>query len=171
VAEVRFAGVRLDGATALPGCDAQLVARVLQAVRILLSADALGAAQRALAMAVEYAKHREQFGVVIGSFQAVQHLCAEVVAEIDPVQSLLWYAAYAWDQGLPEAATLSALLKAHTAETTTQAVAVTTQVHGGIGFTHECDHHIFYQRVGYARQLFGTPDQLRAEAAALQFPG
>ncbi len=169
----RLAEVRLDGAEAeaslgrLPISARQ---RALQAARVALAADAFGAAQRGLEAAVDYAKQRQQFGRVIGSFQAVQHVCAEVFAELDPVQSLLWYAAHAWDESsAPEDAAvreLVSLAKAHACDTATFAVTQATQVFGGIGFTWECDMHLWYKRVGYDRQVLGGPEELREMAAA-----
>ncbi len=158
---------RLPGASGLGGAAAE---RALEAGRIALAADALGAALEGLRIAVEYAKQREQFNQVIGSFQAVKHLCAETIAELDPIQSLLWYTAYAWDQGNDDARRLAPLLKAHASEAATSAVTTCTQVFGGIGFTWECDMHLYFKRVGYDRQMLGSPSDLFALAAALELP-
>jgi alkylation response protein AidB-like acyl-CoA dehydrogenase len=128
----------------------------------------LGASDRALALAVDYAKQRKQFGRVIGSFQAVKHLCAEMVAEIEPARALLWYAAHAFDSA-PEESPLHALLaKSHLAEVATRVVRTATEVHGGIGFTDECDLHLWFKRTALDRQLLGGPERLRAQAARLQ---
>jgi alkylation response protein AidB-like acyl-CoA dehydrogenase len=166
----RLAELRFDSAVAalerMPGeLGREARERVVAAERIALAADALGACYRAIQLAVEYAKRREQFGRVIGSFQAVKHLCAEMIADTDPVQSLLWYAAHAWDRHDPEAPRLAALLKSHVAEVGAEVASKATQVFGGMGFTWDCDVHWFYQRTAYARQVAGTPDRLRAEAA------
>jgi alkylation response protein AidB-like acyl-CoA dehydrogenase len=170
-AELIFDGVALSSAGRLPDATASgAAARALQAGRVALAADAVGAAQEGLRIAVDYAKQREQFGQVIGSFQAVKHLCAETVASIDPVQSLLWYTAYAWDRGLDEARHLVPLLKGHATETATAAVTTCTQVFGGIGFTWECDMHLYFKRAGYDRQMLGGPDQMFALAAAIEHP-
>ncbi|HVR28214.1 MAG TPA: acyl-CoA dehydrogenase family protein [Thermoanaerobaculia bacterium] len=144
--------------------------RALEAGRVALAADALGAAQEGLSLAVEYAKQREQFGRVIGSFQAVKHMCAETVAAIDPIQSLLWYTAYAWDRGLDQARHLVPLLKGHATEAATEAVTTCTQVFGGIGFTWECDMHLYFKRAGYDRQMLGGPAEMFALAAASEYP-
>jgi alkylation response protein AidB-like acyl-CoA dehydrogenase len=174
VGELVFDGVTLSSVerlpAAAPGGNATAAERALQAGRIALAADALGAALEGLRIAVEYAKQREQFNQVIGSFQAVKHMCAETAAALDPIQSLLWYTAYAWDQRLDEARHLAPLLKAHTAETATDAVTTCTQVFGGIGFTWECDMHIYFKRVGYDRQVLGSPGEGFALAAARRHP-
>jgi alkylation response protein AidB-like acyl-CoA dehydrogenase len=70
------------------------IARMLDAGRIALAADSLGACEAMIEQAVAYAKQRKQFGRVIGSFQAVKHMCAEMIAELEPARSLLWYAAH-----------------------------------------------------------------------------
>ena len=169
--EVQLGGVEVDVEDEMNGGDAARgFARALDAGRIALSADALSAAQEAHRIAVEYAKQRQQFNRFIASFQAVKHMCAEVIAEVDPVQSLVWYTADAWDTEADEAAHLVPLLKAHATETATQATTTTTQVFGGIGFTHECDSHLYFKRAGYDRQMLGGPSEMRRLAADLQFP-
>jgi len=142
--------------------------RMLAAGRVALAADLLGACERAVEMAVDYAKQRQQFGRPIGSFQAVKHLCAEMVAELEPARSLVWYAGHAFDQRPEEAPFLAAHAKAHLAEVGTQIARTATEVHGGIGFTDEHDLHLWFKRVGLDRQLLGGPDVLREEAAKLQ---
>lgn len=168
VAEVTFSGVDLNAAESLGGGGGG-TKRALHAARIALAADALGAAQKGLHMAVDYARERRQFGRIIGSFQAVKHICAEVLAEVEPVQSLLWHTADAWDTGADEIDHFAPLLKAHATDVASRAVTMTTQVFGGIGFTHECDMHIFYKRVGQDRQMLGNPTALREQAAAAKY--
>lgn len=171
IAELDFDGVTVDDEDFLAGAPAvETMARAVDAGRVMLAADAVGAAQQGLQIAVEYAKGREQFNRVIASFQAVKHMCAETIAEVDPVQSLLWYTAYAYDQGLDEAAHLVPSLKAHATETATTATTTCTQVFGGIGFTQECDMNLYFKRAGYDRQMLGSPDEMRRLAAAVQFP-
>ena len=174
VGELVFDGVALSSLERLPaasdGGNVAIAERALQAGRVALAADALGAALEGLRIAVEYAKQREQFNQVIGSFQAVKHMCAETAAALDPIQSLLWYTAYAWDQNLDEARRLAPLLKGHATETATDAVTTCTQVFGGIGFTWECDMHLYFKRAGYDRQMLGSPGEMFALAAALEHP-
>jgi alkylation response protein AidB-like acyl-CoA dehydrogenase len=143
--------------------------RALAAARIVLAADLVGAAQRALEIAVGYSLERRQFGRVVGSYQAVKHLCAERAAELEPLQAMVWHAAHAWDTGAPEAAWLAPLAKAHAADVAMETVTQATQVFGGMGFTWECDAHLYYQRVVQSRQLLGGPVELRAEAAAIRY--
>ncbi len=144
----------------------RLVERVIAAGRIAIAADVLGACGRAIEMAVAYAMQREQFGRPIATFQAVKHLCAEMVAELEPARALVWYAAHAFDEGSPDAAQMARHAKAHLCEIGTAIVRTATEVHGGIGFTSECDLHLWFKRVGLDRQLLGNPEIVRAEAAA-----
>ena len=148
----------------------EAIDRARQAARIALAADALGASQQGLDIAVEYSLGREQFGRVIASYQGLKHVCAEVVAEIDPIQSLVWFAAFSWDKGDADSAWLAPLTKAHATDAGTSAVTQATQVFGGMGFTWECDMHLSYKRVGFDRQILGSPGALRREAADIQHP-
>ncbi len=153
----------------LPGSsDPNVCARVMDAGRILLAADTLGAAGQMLTRAVAYSKERVQFGRAIGSFQAVKHLCAEMAAELEPCRAMLWYAAHAFD-ALPDEARLAAChTKAHLSEVGTFVARTATEVHGGVGFTDELGLHLWFKRIGANRQLLGGPDRLRQEAAELQ---
>ena len=166
VGELVFDNVAAD---ALPGSgDPEVCARVIDAGRIMLAADTLGAAQHMLTRAVAYSKERVQFGRVIGSFQAVKHMCAEMAAELEPCRAMMWYAAHAFD-AIPDEARLTAChTKAHVSEVGTFVARTSTEVHGGIGFTDELGLHLWFKRIGANRQLLGGPDQAREEAAKLQ---
>jgi alkylation response protein AidB-like acyl-CoA dehydrogenase len=164
-AELGFAGVApeavYDGAGAA-------IARMLDAGRIALAADALGACESMIGQAVAYAQERRQFGRPIGSFQAVKHLCAEMIAELEPARSLLWYAAHAFDALPDEAPLLACHLLAHVSEIGREIASTATQVHGGIGWTDEQNLHFWFKRIAVARHLLGGPELLRERAAALQ---
>ncbi len=168
VGEIVFEDVVVDAATRFEIPDgAAVLERAIDAARVALAADSLGASERSLEEAVRYALTREQFGRVIGSFQAVKHMCAEVFAEVEPVRSLLWYAGFAWDEKQGDAAATIALLKSHATEVATEATTTCVQVYGGMGFTWECDMQLWFKRAGYNRQMFGSPTALRERAAAL----
>jgi alkylation response protein AidB-like acyl-CoA dehydrogenase len=168
VGEIFFDDVVVDDATRFDIPDAAAVLeRAIDAARVALAADSLGAAERSLEEAVRYALTREQFGRVIGSFQAVKHMCAEVFAEVEPVRSMLWYAAFAWDEKRDDAAATIALLKSHATEVATEATTTCVQVYGGMGFTWECDMQLWFKRAGYNRQMLGSPTALRERAALL----
>jgi alkylation response protein AidB-like acyl-CoA dehydrogenase len=146
----------------------EAIDRMLVAGRVILAADVLGACEAMIEQAVAYAKERKQFDRVIGSFQAVKHLCAEMVAELEPARSLLWYAAHAFD-ALPEEAPLMAChVLSHVSEIGREIASVATQVHGGIGWTDEQNLHFWFKRIANARHLLGGPELLRDRAAGLQ---
>jgi alkylation response protein AidB-like acyl-CoA dehydrogenase len=162
----RYAEVRLANAEA-QAVLAGALPRTLAAGRIALSFDSLGASERALELAVEYALQRKQFGRVIGSFQAVKHMLAEIAAQLEPSRSLCWYAAHAFDHEPAEAERFAALCKAHVAEVATEVLRKATEVHGGIGFTEQYDLHLWFRRVALSRPLFGNPEVLRAQTLPL----
>jgi alkylation response protein AidB-like acyl-CoA dehydrogenase len=148
--------------------DPAVLGRLLDATRVMLAADTLGAAQCMLDRAVAYAKEREQFNRPIGSFQAVKHMCAEMAAALEPCRAMVWYAAHALDQ-VPEEAHLTAChTKAHLSEVGTFVAKTATEVHGGMGFTDLLGLHYWFKRIGYNRQLLGAPELLRDEAARAQ---
>ena len=148
--------------------DPAVLQKTLDVGRVMLAADTLGAAQNMIDQAVAYAKEREQFNRPIGSFQAVKHMCAEMVAALEPCRSLVWFAAHALDE-LPDEATLTAChTKAHLAEVGKFVAKTATEVHGGMGFTDLLGLHYWFKRVGFNRQLLGSPELIRDEAARVQ---
>jgi alkylation response protein AidB-like acyl-CoA dehydrogenase len=98
----------------------------------------------------------------------VKHLCAEMLAELEPARSLVWYAAHAFDAVPEEASLVACHAKAHLSEIGPAIVRTATEVHGGIGFTDEQNLHHWFKRVGVDRQLLGSPELLRQQAARLQ---
>ncbi|MFN4025161.1 MAG: acyl-CoA dehydrogenase family protein [Hyphomonas sp.] len=161
-----FHEVRLDGVK--PLVSVQPGEELLAFARLLVAADTLGAAQAMLDKAVAYAKERQQFGRVIGSFQAVKHMCAEMAAKLEPSRALIWHAAHALDIGDAEGPLMATLAKAHLAEVGTFVARTATEVHGGMGFTDLVGLHYWFKRIGVNRQLFGSPEQARQTAAELQ---
>lgn len=162
--------VRLQDAEAEPlsGGVGEVEEPLLSAGRVALAADTLGAAQSMLDKAVAYAGEREQFNRPIGSFQAVKHLCAEMAAELEPCRAFVWYAAHAFDAVPSERSLMACHAKAHLAETGTFVARTATEVHGGMGFTDLLGLHYWFKRIGYNRQLLGSPERLREEAARVQ---
>ena len=144
------------------------IEKTIDAGRIMLAADSVGAAQVMIDKSVEYAKERKQFGRVIGSFQAVKHMCAEMVAKLEPCRSLIWYAAYSQDFIEDEARLLSCHAKAHLSEVGQDIARVSTQVFGGMGFTDLLGMHYWFKRIGLSRQILGGPEKVRQEAALIQ---
>jgi alkylation response protein AidB-like acyl-CoA dehydrogenase len=116
-------------------------------------------------MTLEYVKGRKQFGVPVGSFQAVSHRCAQMLLQTESVRSTAYYAAWAADADparLPEAA---ALAGAAAAESGREVTASAIQAHGGIGFTWEADVHWLYKRAQLDAALLGGSRRHRAALA------
>jgi len=155
----RFATVAGDGEP--------LGAGAADRVRAALAAEIVGVCQRALDMTLEYVKDRRQFGVPVGSFQAVSHRCAQMLLSTETGRSAAYFAAWAADadpERLPEAAALAA---AATAAGGRDVTAAAIQAHGGIGFTWEADVHWLYKRAQLDGALLGGAGRHRAALARL----
>ena len=157
-------GQRIGG-----GADATgAVARTLDRLGVAAVVDGVGAAQRALELAVEYAKERVQFGKPIGSFQAVQHLCADMLRTVELGRAAAYYACWALDEAPPEEAHRAAVLaQAFAADAFPQLGGTAIQVFGGIGFTWEHDIHLYYKRLLSQSVALGTANDYLAELAHL----
>ena len=137
-----------------------------------VSADIVGAMRGALEGAVEYSKRRVQFGVPIGSFQAVQHLCAESLVKVEAADSVTKYAAWAVDELDPAAALLAArTAKAYASSVARDVPETVMQVYGGIGQTWECIAHFYLRRALLDRQVLGTEQAQLALIAASRLGG
>ena len=148
--------------------DRSIIEKVLDAGRIMLAADTVGAAQVMLDKSVAYSLERKQFGRLIGSFQAVKHMCAEMAAELEPCHSMIWHAAHCFDNVPEEARLMACQTKAHISEVGQQVSKTATEVHGGMGFTDELGLHYWFKRIGLNRQLLGSPELIREEAGRIQ---
>ena len=93
---------------------------------------------------------------MIGSFQAVKHMCAEMAAELEPCRSLVWYAAHAFTSIPEEGRLMASHAKAHLAEVGKFVARKSTEVHGGMGITDLLGMHYWFKRIGFNRQLLGT---------------
>jgi alkylation response protein AidB-like acyl-CoA dehydrogenase len=153
---------RLIGAA---GSAADVVARTLRHAVVALAAEQVGGAQRCLDMSVDYAKIRMQFGRPIGSFQAIKHMCADLLLEVESARSAAYYAAWAAAEQSDELPLVASLAKAFCSETYFRAAADNIQVHGGIGFTWEHDAHLYYRRAKSTEVMLGTPEEHREIAA------
>ena len=153
-------GIRLQN-------DGRPFNKLIEVGSLAIAADSLGGMERALEMAVEYSKVREQFGKPIGSFQALKHAAAEIVSELEPARALLWYAAYAFDAGLPDAAKMIAMAKARLCDIYSRGSDRAVLMHGGIGFTWEHDMHLWFKRARFNESYFGAPAFHREMVAEL----
>jgi alkylation response protein AidB-like acyl-CoA dehydrogenase len=142
--------------------------RVIDAGRVVLAADTLGAAQHMFDAALAFVKQREQFGRIIGSFQAVKHQFADMATMLEPCRAMVWYAAYAQD-ALPAEARVTALqTKAHLDDVAREIARMATEAHGGMGFTDLLGLHYWFKRIMFNRQMLGAPEHCREEAARVQ---
>jgi alkylation response protein AidB-like acyl-CoA dehydrogenase len=164
MARLEFSSVhaRLIGA---PGEAEAILHRTLDVAAVALAAEQLGGAQRALDMAVEYAKLRHQFGRPIGSFQAIKHRCADLLLEVESLRSAVVYAAAAVAEDSPELPVVAALVKALGSDTYFHVAAENIQIHGGIGFTWEHDAHLFFKRAKASEIFLGDASYHRERLA------
>ena len=144
------------------------IVKAIDAGRIMLAADTLGASQTMIDQAVDCAKERKQFGRAIGSFQAVKHMCAEMVADLEPCYALVWHAAHCHDHSPGEARLMACHAKAHVSEMGKGIAKKATEVHGGMGFTDLLGLHYWFKRIGVNRQILGSPELIREEAMKSQ---
>ena len=138
-----------------------------QPARVALAAESVGVAQRALDIAVSYAKEREQFGRPIGAYQAVSHRLTDMLWEVEEARSLTYYAAWCADarpESLPLAASMA---KARASDAASAVTHQSIQTLGGIGFTWEHDIHFFLKRARVSAQLMGSAGQHRDRVAEL----
>jgi alkylation response protein AidB-like acyl-CoA dehydrogenase len=149
-----------------PGAARAGLDRTLDVAAIALAAEQLGGAQRALDMAVAYAKVRQQFGRPIGSFQAIKHRCADLLLEVESLRSAVGYAAAAVATGSAEVAVLAPLLKAYASEVYSHVAGENIQIHGGIGFTWEHDAHLYLKRAKASELFLGDASYHRERLAA-----
>jgi alkylation response protein AidB-like acyl-CoA dehydrogenase len=157
-------GLVAAGGEPLPGDAGAAIDRALVAI----AADLVGVSARAVEMTVAYVKERRQFGVPVGSFQAVQHRAAQMLLDTEGGRAVTLYAAWTADAepaALPMAA---AMAKAWTSERGRDVTASAIQLHGGIGFTWEADVHWLFKRAQLGAALLGGGGAHRARVAALQ---
>ncbi|MBW2377667.1 MAG: acyl-CoA/acyl-ACP dehydrogenase [Deltaproteobacteria bacterium] len=166
--------VRLDGISVkdddivgeLDG-GATLLQRTFDRAAVGLSAQMLGASEQAFADTIEYIKEREQFGVPIGSFQALQHRAVSVYTEIALTRSVVLAAARAIDEAPDDVPRLASLAKATASETFMHAAKEAIQMHGGIGVTDDHDIGFYMKRAQATYMTFGKPSQHRQRWAEL----
>ncbi len=155
--EVQFNNVSVNGADVF-GADGNALGALVQATQVAtvaLCAEMVGGMQWILDTTVEYAKTRHQFGRPIGSFQAVQHQCADMLLMTESARSATYYAAWAVTEGAPNASTAVSIAKAYCSDAFREVGNRGVQVHGGIGFTWEHDLQLYYKRSKAAETMFG----------------
>lgn len=167
---VRLSGVEVP-ASALLGAEgrgADLLEDVLDRATVALCAEMLGNMEATFAMTLDYLKTRKQFGVVIGTFQALKHRAAKVFVEIELARSAVLGAATALDQGAREAKALVSVAKARCSDAGVLVGYEGVQMHGGIGMTDEHDVGLFLKRLRGSEMTFGDAAWHRDRFATLQ---
>ncbi len=156
-ATVTLADVQVDGADVLGpvGGGWALLERVLDTGRAALAAEMLGVAHESFRRTVDYLKEREQFGVRIGSFQALQHRAAHLFCEVELARSATLRALVALDADDPQVPLFASLAKAKAGEVAKLSTNEAVQMHGGIGMTDDVDIGFFMKRARAARETFG----------------
>jgi alkylation response protein AidB-like acyl-CoA dehydrogenase len=143
------------------------LARVYDGAAVALAAEMCGGAQRVLEMTVDYAKLRVAFGKPIGSYQGVKHKCADMLVEVENAKSLTYYAAWAMDEGQPDAPLAVSMAKAYASDASRKVSNAGIQLHGGIGMTWEHDLHLYMKRAKASEVAFGDATWHRERVAAL----
>lgn len=143
------------------------VRRALDMALVAVSAELVGVSQRALELAVAYAKQRTQFDRPIGTFQAVSHRCAEMLLATESARSATYFAAWAADADRERLKEAACLAKIAASDAGRQVGASAIQVFGGMGFTWEADVHWFYKRAQLDALFLGAAGHHRARLAAL----
>ena len=162
-----MATITLSSAPALrlsgDGPLGDVVDRNVDIALAVLSAEQVGACERVLEIATDYARTREQFGRQIGSFQAIKHKCADMLVDLEWARSASQAALEALDDvdgaAAGEADWRASMAKAVCSEALRNAAKANVQIHGGIGFTWEDSAHLYFRRARTDEVVFGTPGQ------------
>jgi len=164
--ELVFDNVRVPKKTILGELDKgwPVMERILEKATVALCAQMVGGAEATLEMSVNYAKERVQFGRPIGTFQAIQHHCANMVTDVDGSKYIMYEAAWKVSEGLPATMEVS-MAKAWVTEAYQRVTLLGHQIHGGIGFTEEHDMPLYFKRAKAAESTFGDADWHREVVA------
>ena len=165
--QVDFKGVQSSDLLARGGAALAALDRARGIATTGLVAEMTGGMQRLLEITVDYAKTRKQFGRPIGQFQAVQHQCADMLVWTESSRSAAYYAAYAIEEGIPEARLAVSVAKMYASDAYREVGNRAIQVHGGMGFTWENDCHLYYRRAKVSELMFGDATFHREQIAKL----
>jgi len=166
-----LARLELTGAPAVrlgpEGDQTALLRRALDDAAIMLCAELVGACDASFAITSDYAKSRVQFGRPIGTFQAVKHIAADMLQALTLARVGTHYAAWTSDVDAPDRETAAAMAKAWVGEAAVHVTGDAIQIHGGVGFTWECDAHLYYKRAKANDLLLGRQGWQRRRVADL----
>lgn len=167
LSDVTLEGVTIKESQLLAVAKADDLQRANDIASVVLCAELVGVMQLLMEMSIEYAKSRQQFDKPIGSFQGVQHQCADMLLYTESSRSAAYYAAWALGTRDASASQAAAIAKAYCSEAGRLVGNHACQVHGGIGFTWEHDLHLYYKRTKLAEVLLGPPTFHRERIAAM----
>ncbi len=153
------------------GAGHQLMEQMLKIGALLLSAEIVGCAERTLYDTVEYTKQRKQFGKLIGSFQALKHMAADMYLKVESGKSAIEYAAWAVDTDNEDADLAISIAKSYTSSNGVQVCGDAIQMHGGIGYTWENDMHLFFKRARRSAAVLGDSYYHRENIAKVAIDG
>jgi alkylation response protein AidB-like acyl-CoA dehydrogenase len=162
-----FAAVRFKDTPAEKLGEGTNLAPALNIATAALVAEMVGGMQRVLDLTVDYAKMRKQFGKPIGTFQAVQHQCADMYLETESSRSAAYYAAWALEHDSPDAATATSIAKMYASDACRTVGNRGIQIHGGNGFAWENDLHLYYRRAKASETMLGDATFHRERIARL----
>jgi alkylation response protein AidB-like acyl-CoA dehydrogenase len=166
--ELHLDGVEV-GAAAVLGAAASwpAIERAVDLGRVALCAEMVGGAERVLEACVDYARTRVQFGKPIGSFQAIQHKCADMLLRVEAARAATFAAASALAHGDPDASRDASIAKAYCSEAYRHVTTEGVQIHGGLGFTWDLDVQLYYKRAKASEMLLGDARWNRERIAEL----
>lgn len=165
-ADIELADVVVPAERALTTDGAQALQRGLEEAVVSLSAEIVGACQALFTMTLEYAKVREQFGVPVGSFQAVKHKLADMHVTLERARSVTYFAAMTIAEDDPRRTTAASMAKAAAGDAQRLIVQDGIQLQGGIAYTWEHDVHLYVKRLMAGAALLGTAQDHRREIAS-----
>lgn len=163
--------VRDDGLLAEPGEQAcALIERIVSVGSLAVACDAVGAAAQMTEMTAEYVKERRQFGRPVGSFQAVKHICADMVIHLEASRAAVRTAFEALDEGSADVQTIADVTSSYTGPACSKVCGLGIRAHGGIGFTWEHEAHMYLKRAKLDEMLMGSPVWHRRRLSRRVFP-
>ena len=166
-ATLRLSGVSIAEADVVSFAGSDALDRAWPAILTTIAADLCGSAEWQLQTTVEYAKTRKQFDRPIGFFQAVKHPLTNAMIAIDRARSLLYHAACCIDSGTADALRIARMAKSAASDAGAFMSDRSVQLHGGIGFTWECDVHLYFKRSMHNQMLYGDASHQRRALAEL----
>lgn len=157
---LRFENVRVEANARLgkEGGAGGVIRELLDTGALLVTAEAVGAAEGAVALTTAFAKERVQFGSPIGRYQGVKHPLAEAHVDVESIKSLVYYAAWALEESAADASQAVSRAKAYASEVLPRIGLEGVQLHGGVGYTAEYDVQLYLKRSKWVRPAFGDAD-------------